>query len=80
MKTNANDPINPIINSDGFPSDGEIVIRDKSVIGLTKREYFAAMTMQGLIISRQSTNAGRIAEMAVMSATCLIEELNKTES
>jgi len=43
-------------------------------LGLTKREYFAAMAMQGLL------SAGRQdIELAVNYADELINELNKTE-
>jgi hypothetical protein len=42
--------------------------------GLTKREYFAAMVMQGLI----STNRNDAAVQAVKYADELIKELNKT--
>ena len=43
--------------------------------GLTKREYFAALAMQG-IITKGYTN-GYIAKEAVEIADALIEELNK---
>jgi hypothetical protein len=47
--------------------------------GLTKREYFAAMAMQG--ISANGVFAGKhlktIAEWSVNQADALIEELNK---
>lgn len=54
--------------------------------GLTKREYFAAMAMQGMLANSysdgvtqplSSANNIQIAEMAVSQADALIAELNK---
>ena len=47
--------------------------------GLTKREYFAAMAMQGISAnaSLTSTSFEKIAEWSVKQADALIEELNK---
>ncbi len=45
--------------------------------GLTKREYFAAMAMQGTMTSGYSVNM--IAEIAVKMADALLAELEKTE-
>jgi hypothetical protein len=61
-----------------------------SLAGLTKREYFAAMAMQGLLANHQlvikhdhadTTGEGYdfyedIAEKAIIHAVCLIAELN----
>ena len=44
--------------------------------GLTKREYFAAMAMQGLLAQCQFS-CETCAELAVKSADYLIAELNK---
>ena len=48
--------------------------------GLTKREYFAAMAMQGIIANKDGLDIKieRIVESAVDTADALIEELNKT--
>jgi hypothetical protein len=48
--------------------------------GLTKREYFAAMAMQGIITNKDGLDIKieRIVESAVDTADALIEELNKT--
>jgi hypothetical protein len=43
--------------------------------GLTKREYFAAMAMQGTMTSSYSVNT--IAEIAVKMADALLAELDK---
>jgi hypothetical protein len=48
--------------------------------GLTKREYFAAMAMQGLLSNLTEIEGFReheIEEFAVMRADALIAELNK---
>lgn len=70
METNPNEPTFPIIS-------GNHVIG----VGLTKREYFAAMAMQGIITNKDGLDIKieRIAESAVDMADTLIEELNKTK-
>ena len=49
--------------------------------GLTKREYFAAMAMQGIIANKDGLDIKieRIVESAVDTADALIDELNKTK-
>jgi hypothetical protein len=44
--------------------------------GLTKREYFAAMAMQG-ILNSEFLDIKRFAKLAVEAADALIAELNK---
>ena len=45
--------------------------------GLTKREYFAAIAMQGLLVEGESYFEATHAEIAVKHADELIAELNK---
>jgi hypothetical protein len=45
--------------------------------GLTKREYFAALAMQGFASSNPNISFSEQAKWAVTSADKLIEELNK---
>lgn len=50
--------------------------------GLTKREYFAAKAMQGLVADKEfnekvGPNGEVLARAAVKQADCLIAELNK---
>lgn len=49
--------------------------------GLTKREYFAALAMQGYVSADYTANSGtpveNMAEFAVKMADALIIELNK---
>lgn len=82
MKTNGNDPINMAQSPDAEYTGH---------LPLTKREYFAAMAMQGLRSGKliQSAADGyhqradkiwsseRIAKLAVEDADALIEALNK---
>lgn len=79
--TNANDPIKPLAwvkREDGIP---ELNTEGK---GLTKREYFAAMALQGFISGDEIKRTNRrtsesIAEGAVMYADALITSLNQTK-
>ena len=47
--------------------------------GLTKREYFAAMAMQGFMANTTALDAITRANKSVESADALIEALNKEE-
>ena len=78
--TNANDSINSLAIH-GKMLNGE---DDYSYNGLTKREYFAAMAMQGMLNhggmtshGTQSFNPITIAELSTKQADALINELNK---
>lgn len=67
--TNGNEPINPLKDSAVFDHNG-----------LTKREYFAAMALQGLLSNPSQINYMSfeiVVSRAVNSADALIEELNK---
>ncbi len=68
-ETKANESINRILYMDNYTSEG-----------LTKREYFAAMALQGIISNKDGLDIKieRIVESAVDTADALIEELNKT--
>jgi hypothetical protein len=64
-------------NANAFPQAKEDLNVD-SEYGLTKREYFAALAMQGLISdSNIATTYSKYAEHAVQAADALIAELNK---
>ena len=67
-ETNPNEPINMVEYNNNYISTG-----------LTKREYFAAMAMQGIIANKDGLDIKieRIVESAVDTADALIEELNK---
>lgn len=60
------------------PMEGEGYYATPEKLGLTKREYFAAMAMQGLLAaSKWSTQEA--AGLAVIAADKLINELNQTK-
>ena len=66
-------------NKSAFPIIAEDYIIDG---GLTKREYFAAMALQGIIANKDGLDIKieRIVESAVDTADALIEELSKTKT
>ena len=68
MKTKTDDQAYPCFHGDAF----------KPQIGLTKREIFAAMAMQGLMSNIDPENyRDYIAENSVRIADALINKLNK---
>lgn len=89
--TNPNDSISPLIETQELRVGSETSIPVVSSMGgLTKREYFAAMAMQGILATtphdysdgRYNVNGGylcheSVAKDAVECADALIEALNK---
>lgn len=77
MKTDGNDLVN---SGEDYEYIGQCVTRTIKHSGLTKRELFAAMAMQGLL-SDWPTNyesaAENAAKTAVKFADALINELNE---
>jgi hypothetical protein len=67
METKPNEPIHTIEYNNNYISNG-----------LTKREYFAAMALQGLLSN--NNNYVYSVKSAVEFADDLIEELNKTKT
>ncbi len=65
IKTNPDEPIQPIEYNGNYLSNG-----------LTKREYFAAMALQGLLANNNKEYAYCVIS-AVEFANDLIDELNK---
>ena len=56
-------------------------ISEHTEYGLTKREYFAAMAMQGLLANgKYICNYKFLGEESVMFANALIEALNNTDN
>lgn len=74
MKTNGNDLAYPT-NQAMHTSEGEFMYWN-SHSGLTKREYFAAMAMQGLC-STGKYNSSLTPSISVHISDALIAELNK---
>jgi hypothetical protein len=46
-------------------------------VGLTKREYYAGLAMQGLIANGRVLLSANVAEEAILYADALLEELSK---
>lgn len=76
--TDFNDPASPCAFKDFNPSTGEEVSR-MQWFGLTKREHFVALAMQGLLAGDSNMGYTSAAERAVKHADTLIAELNKEE-
>lgn len=79
--TNGNDPINPSIINE---YSGNAQMGDVKVIspGLSKREHFAAIAMQGILSDQSLTQPNQskiIAAWAIKCADALIEALNNTQ-
>lgn len=66
------------------PSDSMHPVTDSVLIGhegLTKREYFAAMAMQGILANPNNRMSPRVsAETAVLAANELINQLNNNQN
>jgi hypothetical protein len=75
LETKANEPIHNVINSKKDYSDDNIYKSN----GLTKREYFAALALQGLLANYGSSYGVQNIMESVYMADALIEELNKTK-
>jgi len=72
MRTKAKGPAFPLISDNGYIINA----------GLTKREFFAAIAMQGIITNKDGLDIKieYIVESAVDAADALIEELSKTKT
>lgn len=66
--TKPNDPAFPVSPSDYSAKHG-----------LTKREYFAAMAMQGILTNEGRGDTSAVIRVAMWHADELIEKLNKTK-
>jgi len=69
VSTKGSDPANP-------------VLKTNSQLGLTKREYFAGLMLQGMIAanSYSQNKKEEVSTLAVIYADALIEALNKKGS
>lgn len=76
-KTNGNESISPVVVA------GKTPLGNYTTAGLTKREYFAALAMQGMLacnggaLGDSELNAPAWASRAVACADALIASLNK---
>lgn len=74
MKTNPNEPINLGLIEERDDT-GALMYAPQFFLGLTKREYFAAMAMQGM--ASLDIDLKDKVEASVQLADALIKELNK---
>jgi hypothetical protein len=70
------------INSEMFfgqnnESETTCAFEVRTYSGLTKREYYAGLAMQGIIASKQYLFPANVAEQAILQADALLEELSK---
>jgi len=74
---NSDKPIYPLQDL-GFPSDPS-VIKEDALFGLTKREYFAAMAMQGMIANGwfDPNTFEEVAKRSIAAAEILLNQLEK---
>lgn len=82
---NADKPINPFYHKGSMQTENTIDKNRPHLLGLTKREYFAAMAMQGLLtripyIENWETDLGfleskRIAVESIIMADELLKQL-----
>ena len=72
-----NEPANPTIEIERFLEDCAFISR--TIEGLTKREYFAGLAMQGYCsnIGTAKITSKEIAILAAKQADALLEELSK---
>ncbi len=70
MRTKAKGPAFPLISDEGYIINA----------GLSKREYFAAMALQGLLSDYEAISIEDYSKYAVQLADTLIEELSKTKT
>ena len=59
-----------------FPCSEEM-FTENAEFGLNKREYFAAMALQGLLANSEELSCEQCAKLAVRSADYLLEQLDK---
>jgi len=74
---NADMPINPMFNEHGCPQHhSSVLLQEGQVNGLTKRELFAAMAMQGLAARLDMTSEDR----AIYAVECADDLLAALEA
>ena len=81
---NGNMPANAIFNDEGFPTHEGHVDGEEFCSGLTKREHFAGLAMQGFLSNRLEvpSTGGKtlvdfIARCSIDYADALLKELDK---
>ena len=81
---NSDMPIAPLVNDNGHPLHASHIAWDNKplALGLTKREHFAGLAMQGILANSQyeAPRANKLAGMAIdalAAADALLAELDK---
>lgn len=82
IKTNPDEPITPFMDGQGMIASNVDMVHLEgmgAMIGLTKRECFAGLAMQGLLasITLNTLPTSVKIQMAVECTNALIDELNK---
>ncbi len=76
---NANMPVSPMLNEHGCPQHhSSVLLQEGQVTGLTKRELFAAMAMQGFLSNKGHAthfNPEDDAKYCIRIADALLAEL-----
>ena len=78
---NADMPATPMFNNEAKPC----IVRDpetkqeSAASGLTKREHFAAMAMQGILAAKHPGNEAKFSRWAVECADALLKTLETKE-
>lgn len=76
--TEPDDHVSPQPGPYNIETEDGIVVTVESYGGLTKREYFAAKALQGMLSTpEQTTNTSVLVQLAVEAADRLIRELNR---
>ncbi|WP_374464166.1 hypothetical protein [Chryseobacterium sp.] len=75
---NSNKPIYPQIGST-VNNENQLseVYTDENLRGITKREYFAGLAMQGLMANNNSCSITHIVEMSIKTADELLKQLDR---
>ena len=83
---NGNQPINPVMGANNVPFVNDGFLESRSMMtGLTKREHFAGLAMQGLLLGINAQTGGEwhnwseedFSEAAVKQADSLLKMLDK---
>lgn len=80
---NADMPVTPLVNDKGHPYHSTQIAFDNNPLtsGLTKREHFAGLAMQGILAGVLATKtpvpASQMAKDAVNDADALLKELEQ---
>lgn len=83
---NADKPVYPSITKDSTEINGQVFSNNVNHSGLTKREYFAGLAMQGMLLNggmmingEKSFAPDTISKLAIQQADELLKHLEKTK-